>query len=402
VCEIHHHPARGFPHAPYAGDVHLREPSTGVFLIRRRVLEVWLGSAVALPGILLGREVDDRTLAGEIQAYVEERAASDQFSGAVMVAHGSEVVFQGAWGLASRSFRTPNRIDTKFNLGSMNKMFTAVAISQLAQQGKLGFDDTVGKHLPDWPNAAVRDEVTVHHLLTHTSGMGSYFNDDYQKAAKEQFRKVRDYRPLYADEPLQFEPGSKWSYSNSGFMLLGEIVEAVSGKDYFDYVRENVTGPLGMNDTDCYEMDRDTENLAIGYTKEGAHPLSPGEKWNNLYLHVVKGGPAGGCFSTVFDLLKFAEGLRGGKLLSERYTSAMTLGKVTPNPEKPDNKYGYGIGERTVGPERIVGHGGGFPGINGQLDIYWSSGYAVAVLSNYDPPSAGAVAERIQNLILRE
>ncbi len=367
-----------------------------------RIVLAFLVPLISLPAALSAGEVDDATLAREIEAYVKGLVAADEFSGAVMVARGDDVLFQGAWGLASRSFGAPNRVDTKFNLGSMNKMFTAVAISQLAQRGKLDFDDTVGKHLPDWPNAAVRDRVKIHHLLTHTSGMGSYFNDAYQKAAKEQFRKVRDYRTLYADEPLSFEPGSNWSYSNSGFMLLGEIVEEVSGKDYFDYVRENVTAPLGMKDTDCYEMDRDTGNLAIGYTKEGAYPLPEGEKWNNLYLHVVKGGPAGGCFSTVPDLLKFAAGLRGDKLLEARYTATMTSGKVSPDPRKPETEYAYGISERTLGSERIVGHGGGFPGINGQLDIYWSSGYTVAVLSNYDPPAAGALAEKIQGLILRE
>jgi CubicO group peptidase (beta-lactamase class C family) len=149
-------------------------------------------------------------------------------------------------------------------------------------------------------------------------------------------------------------------------------------------------------------MDHDTENLAIGYTSEGDHPLAGGEKWNNLYLHVVKGGPAGGCFSTVEDLVKFAEGLRSDKLLSSRYTALMTEGKVAPNPEKPASLYAYGISERKYPTERIVGHGGGFAGINGQLDIYWKSGYVVAVLSNYDPPAAENVAQRARTLILGE
>jgi CubicO group peptidase (beta-lactamase class C family) len=284
----------------------------------------------------------------------------------------------------------------------MNKMFTAVAIAQLAQQGKLAFDDKVGKHLPDWPNADVREKVTIHQLLTHTSGMGSYFNDEYQRAAKERFRKVSDYRALYAEQPLAFEPGSRWSYSNSGFMLLGEMVEALSGRDYFDYIREKVTAPLGMANTACYEMDHDTPNLAIGYTNEGPSPLPEGEKWNNLYLHVVKGGPAGGCFSTVEDLVRFASGLREAKLLSAELTKTMTTGKIAPNADRPGSRYAYGIGERMLATERIVGHGGGFPGINGQLDIYWNRGYAVAVLSNYDPPAAEDVAEKIRSLILGE
>ena len=172
--------------------------------------------------------------------------------------------------------------------------------------------------------------------------------------------------------------------------------------DYFDYVRENVTAPLGMMGTDCYEMDRDTENLAIGYTSEGDHPFAGAEKWNNLYLHVVKGGPAGGCFSTVEDLVKFADGLRSEKLLNARYTSLMTEGKVAPNPENPGSLYAYGIGERKYASERVVGHGGGFAGINGQLDIYWRSGYAVAVLSNYDPPAAEKVAQRIRKRLVNE
>jgi CubicO group peptidase (beta-lactamase class C family) len=233
--------------------------------------------------------------------------------------------------------------------------------------------------------------------------MGSYFNDEYIMAGKDQFRLVRDYRPLYAEEALQFEPGARWAYSNSGFMLLGEIVEAVSGQDYFTYIREHVTGPLGMSNTACYEMDHDTPNLAIGYTSNGPHPLPDGERWNNLYMHVVKGGPAGGCFSTVEDLAKFAAGLRGNKLLNAEFTATLTAGKVSSGPGGGGTrKYAYGIQEETAGSERILGHGGGFSGINGQLDIYWNGGHAVAVLSNYDPPAASRVANKIRSLLLRE
>jgi CubicO group peptidase (beta-lactamase class C family) len=347
-------------------------------------------------------KLSDADLARQIEEYVAKLVAADRFSGAVLVSREGRTVFRKAWGQASRSFSAPNRVDTKFNLGSMNKMFTAVAIAQLAQAGKLQFSDPVGKHVPDWPNAAVREKVTLHHLLTHTSGMGNYFNETYRKAGKEQFRRVRDYRPLYAEQALEFEPGERWSYSNSGFMLLGEIVEAASGEDYFEYVRKHVTGPLGMSNTDCYEMDHDTPNLAVGYTNQGPHPLPAGERWNNLYLHVVKGGPAGGCFSTVEDLVKFAGGLRGEKLLDASHTRAMTTGKVAPAPEDASTKYAYGIQEELVGTERILGHGGGFPGINGQLDIYWNAGHAVAVLANYDPPAAGRVADKIRSLLLQE
>jgi CubicO group peptidase (beta-lactamase class C family) len=388
-------------------EVLMKPIPSGVILRFAVVLALW----VAVPGcsypvpeaaasLVSGSEGNDSELARKVDDYLDRAVAADEFSGAVLVAREGNVLYRKAFGLASRSFGKPNEVSTKFNLGSMNKMFTAVAISQLAQRGKLSFGDVVGTHLPDWPNARVRNEVTLHQLLTHTSGMGSYFNDTYERSAKERFRKVQDYRPLYADEALQFDPGSRWSYSNSGFMLLGEIVETVSGEDYFDYVHEHVTGPLEMNDTACYELDHDTPNLAIGYTKEGPHPLPAGEKWNNLFLHVVKGGPAGGCFSTVEDLVKFGEGLRHFRLLDEAFTETLTRGKVVPDSARPDRKYAYGIGDETVGTERIVGHSGGFPGINGRLDIYWSTGYVVAVLANYDPPAAERVAEEIRGLLL--
>ncbi len=332
-----------------------------------------------------------------LETYLNERAAADRFSGAVLVAKGGKPIFARAYGLASKAFNVPNRVDTKFNLGSMNKMFTAIAVAQLAEKGKLSFDDTVGKHLPAYPNKEVSNKVTIHHLLTHTSGMGDYFNEEYEKSAKERLRAVKDYFPLFVNEPLKFEPGQKWDYSNAGFMLLGAIIEKVSGQSYFDYVRENLYKPAGMTNTDCYEMDQDTPNLAIGYTRERAS-----RPWkNNLYLHVVKGGPAGGGFSTVADLLKFDIALRNHKLLSRKYTDLVLTGKVA-QPGSPISKYAYGFGDERRNGHRIVGHGGVFPGINSQLEIYLDLGYTVAVMSNYDPPAASRVADRLRDMLTQE
>jgi CubicO group peptidase (beta-lactamase class C family) len=298
--------------------------------------------------------------------------------------------------MASFAYGAKNRIDTKFNLGSMNKMFTAVAIAQLAENGKLAFTDPIGKHWPDYPNEAVREKVTIHHLLTHTSGLGDYFSDDFMDASRAKYRMPQDFLPLFVDEPLQFEPGARWQYSNAGFLLLGLLVEKISGKSYFDYVREQIYKPAGLTNTDAYEMDADTPNLATGYTRMGPNGRPGSERRNNLFLHVIKGGPAGGGFSTVDDLLKFDQALRRHRLLGPKFTETILTGKV----EAPFGKYAYGFMEQSVRGHRIVGHGGGFPGINSELQMYWDSGYTVAVLSNYDG-GAMPVARKLQGMVVR-
>jgi CubicO group peptidase (beta-lactamase class C family) len=281
----------------------------------------------------------------------------------------------------------------------MNKMFTAVGVAQLAEKGRLAFTDTVGKHLPDYPDKAVAETVTLHHLLTHTSGVGDYFDDKYVAAAKDRFRTVRDFFPLFVDKPLEFEPGSRFPYSNAGFMILGAVIEKVSGESYFDYIREHIYKPAGMTDTDAYEMDQDTPNLATGYTRENLlGQFVPGPRRNNLFLHVVKGGPAGGGFSTAEDLIRFAQALRAHKLLGPELTELVVAAKVD---SFPGQKYGYGFAEEVVNKHRIVGHGGGFPGISSQLDIYSGLGYDVAVLSNYDPPAATHIVSKLRSLICR-
>jgi CubicO group peptidase (beta-lactamase class C family) len=348
------------------------------------------------------RPLTDEEVAKETQAYVEKLVAADAFSGTVLIARGDKLLYQGAFGLASRAFQVPNRLDTKFNLGSMNKMFTAIAVAQLADAGKLSFEDKVGKVLPDYPNKAVAEKVTIHQLLTHTSGLGSFFNAKFREADKSRLREIKDFLPLFVDEPLAFEPGTRWQYSNSGFVLLGAIIEKASGQNYFDYVREHIYKPAGMTSSDAYELDRDTPNLAVGYTTQGpGGQESPSREWNNLFLHVVKGGPAGGGFSTVEDLWRFSLALQTHKLLGAASTQLVTTGKAQPDPERGSWKYAYGFSDEQVQGTRIFGHNGGFPGINSQLDIYPEQGYTVVVMSNYDPPAAGRVAQRIRTLLLR-
>jgi CubicO group peptidase (beta-lactamase class C family) len=337
---------------------------------------------------------DDHELAAELDAFVEKLAAVDRFSGALLVAREGEILLERAHGLASRAFQVPNRVDTRFNLGSMNKMFTAVAIAQLQERGELAFDDMVARHLPDYPRD-VAERVTIHQLLTHTSGLGDIFNEAFEQRRRT-LRSVADCLPLFADEPLQFEPGERFGYSNAGFVLLGAVVEAASGEDYFEYVRRYVYAPAGMTSTDSFELDFDHPNLAVGYTTTGPNGQpEPGPRRNNLWLHVLKGGPAGGGFSTVEDLHRFGRALTAGRLLSTETTELVLEPKVEV---APGMHYAYGFQVQN-GPPRIVGHGGGFPGINAAFDLDLDGGYVVAVLANVDPPAAGRVAMRAQQLL---
>jgi CubicO group peptidase (beta-lactamase class C family) len=291
----------------------------------------------------------------------------------------------GVGGEASKAFHVPNNIDTKFNLGSMNKMFTATAVARLVEAGKISFDDPISKYIDEtWLPKPITDAITVRHLITHTSGLGSYFNETYMKSSRALFRKLDDYKPLIKDSKPAFPPGEKFLYSNTGLFLLGVVIEKVTGEDYFEHVRNTIYTPAGMTNSDCYEMDYPVENLAIGYSPDW---MSPYQWQNNLYKHVLKGGPAGGGFSTVKDLHKFALAILSGKLVSKAMLQTLWTDFKGAN-------YGYGFTVVQSPGGKAVGHSGGFPGINSQLDVYVDSGYIVAVMSNIDN-GASPLANRI-------
>jgi CubicO group peptidase (beta-lactamase class C family) len=327
----------------------------------------------------------------KITDVIQRICEQDVFSGTVLIARGDELLLTHACGEASKRFHVPNNIETKLNLGSMNKMFTATAITQLVEKGLLSFEDTIDKHVDEsWLPKEITSKITVHHLLTHTSGLGSYFNETYMKGSKGLYRKVNDFKPLLKGEKPAFEPGKRFRYSNTGMLLLGVVIESVTGQSYFDYIRKNIYKPAGMKNSDSYEMDYPVENLAIGYSPD----LKSKYGWqNNLFKHVIKGGPAGGGFSTVGDLHRFARALQTGKLVS-----ADSLKILLKDHSGEGYGYGFGIVEGPSG--RVVGHSGGFSGINGNLDIYLDKGYIVAVLSNYDN-GASPVAQKISQLLAR-
>lgn len=318
---------------------------------------------------------------------LDELCQKDIFSGTILIAKGDKVLLEKACGEATKSWHVANNIETKFNLGSMNKMFTATAVMQLVEKGKVRLDDPISKYVDEsWLPKSIIDRVTVHHLLSHTSGLGSYFNDTYFKSSRDLFRQVDDYKSLVKGDTLSFEPGARFQYSNTGMLLLGVVIEKASGENYFDYIRQHIYEPAGMKNSDCYELDRPQENLAEGYIPQGSNAWK-----NNLFMHVLKGGPAGGGYSNVRDLHRFARALQSGKLLSQA-----SLDKMWQDQSGAGYGYGFEIGMPAVG--KTVGHGGGFPGLNSGLDINTGSGYIVAIMSNYDM-GAEALKSYVRSLI---
>ena len=339
------------------------------------------------------RRPGDAELVAQLKGYVERLASRDVFSGAVLLAKRGVPLYQAAFGEANKDFGAKNTLDTKFNLGSMNKMFTAVSVMQLVEAGKLSLDDTLGKFLPAGAmKPEVLSKVRVKHLLSHTSGLGSYFTEEWDRQSRALWRTVGDWMPLIKNDTLQFEPGTRWSYSNTGMLVLGKVIEAASGQDYFDYVREHVAKPAGMTSTDAYELDRVNRNLAVGYEREGEDANGSIYR-NNIFQHVIRGGPAGGGYSTVGDLTRFAEALKSAKLVSQASVRLLT----TPKPELSSPEYGFGFVIDAGG--KIVGHSGGFNGINSQLDIYVGEDYTLAVMSNYGD-GAQPIADKVRSLML--
>lgn len=345
--------------------------------------------AIPRPAEFPVERMSQSELLAALRVKLEKDSAEDKFAGAVILAKDGKTIFSGAYGMADREKKTPNTLDTKFRIGSMNKMITATSIMQLVHAGKMSLTDPFGKYITDYPNKDFASKATIQQLLTHTGGTGDIFGPEFEAHRKE-LRTLQDYVNLYGKRNLEFEPGSRWEYSNYGFLLLGVVVERVSGKSYYDYVRENVYVPAGMTGSGSLTEDESVPNRSIGYTRFGSNGLRP-----NTDTLPYRGTSAGGGYSTVGDLLRFANALTSHKLLNAQNTELLTSGKVdTPR----GVKYAFGfMDDNTDAALRHFGHGGGAPGMNGELQIYPQSGYVIAVLSNLDPPAASRISDFISN-----
>jgi len=313
--------------------------------------------------------IEAQTTAEEINSTIEDMHNAGTFDGVVLIVENGQTVASAAYGLAHRGHNVANTLDTTFNTASMYKMFTAVAIMKLYEEGKVGLDDTVDTWLDEeWLPAEVAGKIKVRHLLSHTSGLGSYWGEKYEKSSKLAFMELDAYKPL-VDGVLAFEPGTDWQYSNTGFLLLGVIIEKVTGMSYFDYTEKHVFTPAGMTRTACYKLDRPVENMATGYYEEDGQIL------NNTYSHVARGGPAGGGYTTAADMIRFAEALWNNTLLSAETYKLMT----SASNGNPEGGYGFGFGDMVY----ATGHTGGFPGISDIFMMSKEPGKAVIVMANF-------------------
>jgi len=321
-----------------------------------------------------------------VKALLEKSAAADQFSGAVLVVKNGKTLFSGAYGLADRAKKIPDTLETRFRIGSMNKMFTAVAVLQLAEAGKIKLSDPVGKYISNYPNQEIATKVTIHQLLTHTGGTGDIFGPEFD-SHRLQLRTLNDYLALYGKRGPEFAPGSRWAYSNYGMVLAGVVIERVSAQSYYAYVQDHIYKPAGMTLSGSLPEDYPIPGRSVGYMRSDTGGWIP-----NTNTLPYRGTSAGGGYSTVGDLVRFATALLGHKLLNASFTDLLITGKVDTG--RGAGKYAYGFeDERDKNGNGYVGHGGGAPGMNGDLRIYPKSGYIVAVLANLDPPAAQRISE---------
>lgn len=344
---------------------------------------------VPRPAKFASPRMTERDALAAFREKLQQESGADRFSGAALVAKNGTPIFTSALGMADRDKKIPNTLNTKFRIGSMNKMFTATAVLQLAQNGKLKLGDPVGKYLTDYPNKNIATKVTIEQLLSHTGGTGDFFGPEFDKHRLE-LKTLDDYVKLYGAREPKYEPGSRWEYSNYGFLLLGLVVEKASGQDYYAYVREHIYKPAGMTSTDSLPEDQIVADRSVGYTKFGGSAV-----WKpNTDTLPYRGTSAGGGYSTVGDLLAFATAVQNHRLLDAEHTDLLTTGhtQITEG-----EKYAYGFMDKTEGGVRSFGHGGGAPGMNGDLTIYPASGYVIVVLANLDPPAASRPANFVGN-----
>ena len=325
----------------------------------------------------------DDQLADRVQEHLAAMNGPDAYSGAILIAHNGKIVLDQAKGMADEINHIRNTVDTQFCIGSMNKMFTAVAILQLVGQGKLALDMPIAAYWPDYPNRDLASRVTIRELLNHTGGTGDIFNPEYE-AHREETRTLADYVKLFGSRPVGFEPGSRMEYSNYGFILLGRIIELVSGEPYQKYVQEHIYQPAGMMHTDSRPEADHVNGRAIGYTpgRNGPVPNTDRMPWS--------GTSAGGGYSTVHDLFLFAEALQSRKLLGPELLREATQA----SPKRLD----YGMGFYVL-PNGGYGHGGGAPGINGELHILPRDGYVIVALANRDPRMATNMVDFITSIL---
>ena len=330
----------------------------------------------------------DAELAKALDGWIAPQAEAGSFAGVVLVAKDGRPVFERAYGLADRERKTQITAGHRFNLASIGKAFTKVAIGQLVQQGKLRFTDTIAQRLPDYPNTEAHP-ATIEQLLNHTGGIANFFGRDFDATPKERFRSNADYFAFVAPKPLTFPPGSRNQYCNGCYIVLGEIIARVAGQPYERYIEERVFKPAAM--TSAGFVSYGDPATALPYTRQRGDGTIPESA---IGMHGNRGSAAGGAFGRAADLLAFDQAARREQLLNAVLTewfygnldeAAVTAALKVQPPAKGS------------GMLRGIGIAGGAPGANANLE--GGPTWTVIVAGNLDPPNAGRIASAIRRAL---
>lgn len=403
-------------------------------------------ASLTLPGSAVAQRAES-LLASRIDSIVQPRIAAGDFSGVTLVARNGQLLYERAAGMSNRELHTPMRIDTRLQIASMTKLITQIAIQQLAQSGRLSLSDTVGKWLPDYPNATVRSKVTIDLLLHHRSGIGSFWNERFL-ASHASVRTTRDYLDLFDRDSLLFAPGTSETYSNGGYVVLGAIIERVTGQSYHDYVRQHIFESAGMTATGPYDIRAHYANTAVGYTTQspdgpsggdsrlagtggrpGSEPSSPGKQGQPPMI--LRGAHDSGATASQQLLII---GPDGRQLSPDEARAAVAQRNPVGATRRPNTAFEAGVsgpagddfstaGDLLRLADALTSHrlldaahtsavlgsrygqggefraNGGGPGVNAELSVY-ANGYVIIVLSNYDPPGATAIAQSIRAILI--
>jgi CubicO group peptidase (beta-lactamase class C family) len=317
-----------------------------------------------------------------MELLVQSLTPDNRFMGTVLVARGENVLLSKGYGSANLEWGIANTPATRFRIGSITKQFTAAAILLLEERGRLTVEDAVRKHLPDAPPAW--EKITVFHLLTHTSGIPNFTSFPEYQSTMSVAVTTEKLVERFRDKPLEFAPGEKMNYSNSGYVLLGYLIEKISGKTYAQFLQENIFAPLSMTGSGY-----DSHSAVLARRAAGYGP-SPNGPVNAPFLHMTIPHGAGALYSTTEDLLRWNQALFGGKLLS-----AASLEKMT-TPVK--NDYGFGIAITTANGRTRYSHNGGINGFNSSLAYYPDSRVTIAVLANMNGPAADELGSKLSAL----
>lgn len=316
----------------------------------------------------------------ELEAYLAAQVRVNRFGGAVLVARDGVPLFARAFGPANAEWDIPNTPDTKFRLGSITKQFTAAAVLRLQEQGKLSVQDPICSHVSPCPDAW--KGITVHHLLTHTSGIPSYTGSPEYVKTMMIPKTIEQVVAGFRDLPLEFQPGERFKYNNSGYYLLGVIIEKAAGKKYEDVLREEIFEPLGMHDTGYDWSEPLLPRRAAGYARRGDQLV------NARHLDMQQPYSAGSLYSTVGDLLKWDQALYTTRVLPQAALDAMFT------PFKDNYAYGWTVQppERATSGKRQIGHGGGINGFSTMYTRVPEDRVAVVVLGNVENVNTGSIA----------